>query len=663
MFNISETGPEIQGTRVRFRIYLPNIRKESGFSVRVYIIGKKGQFDVEVPAIKMPLQPVNDQEDFEWGESPKSLWRSEWAELTAGIWLYRFRITGPSKEDGKTVGSLFFGDPCARETDAGVFSVFRIEDTGHIHWNDQQFVVPPTKDLILYEINVAEFSGSFYGVAGRIPYLKSLGVNAIELMPVSSIAEPNRWGYVPVFYMAPEERFGGPAGFRYLVNECHQNNVAVVLDVVYAHADRMFPYQIGYERFFDLWKDDRFYEDNELKLSPNPIVSAYDNFAKKNDWRMESTGEFFTAVNRFWMKEYHIDGFRYDHVNGYLDKRPVEKDGHIDWYSHENRPTFESLRKLTLATYRESKNYNRFVPAPAAASRIIQISEDLGESAYQLSQVSENAINGNWEKRLSEETVKVISTGEITESFPKELLLGDVRFNQLGYSSEKDVDGETITTHVVQFIESHDELRLFFLIQQEDREKSGGFEFRHGLDGQPWWKLQPFAIALMTSVGIPMICSGQEFAENYGLPENGMARVRAARPLHWDYFYNVSENEESPTVLPLVTLYRHLGQLRNLHPALRENRDFAKIEVFDKSEPVLVYRRWNSKEALIVILNFSGNEKFVQISPGHAGKWLDILEGSYREHPWSVEVDNPGQPVWVPVSSHFGRILCFDFQD
>jgi 1,4-alpha-glucan branching enzyme len=85
-------------------------------------------------------------------------------------------------------------------------------------------------------------------------------------------------------------------------------------------------------------------------------VCAYDEYGKKNDWRMLSTKQFFVAVNAFWLQEYHIDGFRYDHVNGFLDRKPIVKDGAIDWSSQENRPTFVSLQELSKATYQNPRN-------------------------------------------------------------------------------------------------------------------------------------------------------------------------------------------------------------------------------------------------------------------------------------------------------------------
>lgn len=203
MFTASETGPEIQDTKVRFRIHLPSIKKDLGFAVKVYVINKQGQFDINVPADVYELNPftLNPSGDDLWGEIAKSRWQTDLIPLSPGTYLYRFEITGPARDGGGQVRSLYFGDPCARETDAGIFSVFNIPArTPHV-WGDGNFKVPPLEDIILYELNVAEFGGDFKGVAERIPYLLSLGVNAIELLPVNSIAEPNRWGYMPVFYL------------------------------------------------------------------------------------------------------------------------------------------------------------------------------------------------------------------------------------------------------------------------------------------------------------------------------------------------------------------------------------------------------------------------------------------------------------------------------
>ncbi len=319
-------------------------------------------------------------------------------------------------------------------------------------------------------------------------------------MPITSIVEPSRWGYMPIFYFASEERFGGAKGFRALVQACHESGIAVILDMVYAHADFMFPYQVGYDPFFDLWKQHQYEDAGTLHRSPNPMSSAYSNFGHKNDFRMKSVQEFFAAVNQFWLDEYHVDGFRYDHVNGYLDKAPSENsDGSVSWYSRENRPNFVSLQNLSNATYNHSKSITRFQNIDGS-SRIIQIAEDLGESAYQLG------------------------------------------------------------------------------------------------------------------------------TSNYGLPSSGYGRVRGARPLHWDYFYSPKSSVEGGTVLPLTRLYRILGDIRQARPAGKSDRHHCFLEVEHLGRKIIVYRRWQEADVVLVAINFSEKDQNINIPFGQVGIWTDILK-------------------------------------
>ena len=369
-------------------------------------------------------------------------------------------------------------------------------------WTDDAFTLPPLEEIILYELNVAEFGGDFEGVADRIPYLLSLGVNTIKLLPINSIAEPNRWSYMQIFYFAPEERFGGPADLRHLVSQCHAANIAVVLDMVYAHTDRMFPYQIGYERFFHLWQDDHYTEDSRDPSVPEPAGLRLRQLRPEK--RLTHGLDPRILRRRQCLLAGTIPHRRFPlRPRQRLSRphRPVSRDDTIDWYSQENRPTFESLKELTHATYAASKNHPRFMPVANQASRIIQIAEDLRESAYQLSPIAASAVNGNWEKRLTDLAQHMAATNSLSPDVGKELLLSDERFDNQGYTGQKRVGSDTIPALVVQFIESHDENRLFYLMQQGENHRDAGYAYRNGLDEQPWWQLQPYAIALLTCVG------------------------------------------------------------------------------------------------------------------------------------------------------------------
>lgn len=576
---------------------------------------------------------------------------------------YRYEIVGPSKSGSRGgARSLFFGDPYARETADGAFSLLRVESAPAPLMDPGGYKVPELKDAIIYELNVDEFANTFSGIVDRLPYLASLGVNILELMPINSIAEPSNSGYMPIFYFAPEERFGGPKGLRELVQACHARGIAVILDMVYAHSDFMLPYQVGYDPFFSLWRDNQFDDGRTIHRAPNPMSCAYSNFGHKNDFRMKSVQEFVVAVNQFWLDEYNIDGFRYDHVNGYLDKAPsINPDGSIHWYSAANRPTFVSLQTLSNATYGHSKGISRFVNADGS-SRIIQVAEDLGESAYQLGDRSNSAVNGCWEKSLHNIAKSMAAYDYLSADFSRELLMISDRWGHQKYTGVKIVGGDAIPALPVQYLESHDESLLMYNIASgKEWDESGGFDYRHGLHDQAWWKLQPYAIALMTSVGIPMLWAGQEFGENYGLPERSLARVRGARPLHWDYFYSPMSSVGGGTVLPLTQLYRVLGDIRKAHPDLRGNRENSVVEVEHLARKILVYRRWEGAQIILIAINFSNSEQQVSIPFGEIGTWTDILKKAYGETDahTTVSVSSVSEKLMVGIPSNFGRIYLF----
>lgn len=655
MFTFSQLGAHVDNTAktVIFSICLPSISQS--FSVHLLYISKADQYDKSVPSSSIPLKLSPNQG--KWGDLAQLLWESDPMTLPDGTYFYRYEIRGPAKDGSGPVRSLYFGDPFARETSSGIFSIFRIGRTPYT-WQQPAFTVPALNDAIIYELNVAEFNDTFDGVVDRLPYLKSLGINVIELLPVTSVADPSQWGYMPIFYFSPEERYGGPDALKRLVDESHKAGIAVILDMVYAHTDCLFAYQAGYDRFFDLWRDNKYWDPatQTTVRSPNPLVCEYSNFGHKSDFRMLSTLEFYKAVNRYWIEEYQIDGFRYDHVNGFLDTEPVfNNDGSPNWDAY--RPTFKALQELTKDTYGFSKDtrFPRF-KAPDGTSRIIQIAEDLNKGAYQLAPISNSAITGCWEEALFDASTDMAINDCLNGSYLSELLLSDARWSNVG--ATKDVNGDNIPVSPILYNNCHDKSHLMFRITRKQKWEPTGFDYPGGTSNLEWFRLQPFAIALLTGVGTPMLWEGEEFAEAYGLPDSGQGRVRGTRPIHWDYFYSPSEMPNSPTVLPLTTLYRHLCALRLKHGALRGPRGNAKKEEEDFPSQVAVYRRWLGAQVFVIAINFSRNAVGLNIPFGHVGRWVDVLDECYNTAaPYCKDVNNSSEWVDVSINGNFGRIF------
>ena len=201
------------GFQIRFGVYLPGVRAADGFEVVVRVIHRDDRFDPAIAPRDTPLA---------WDSThPLDLWSETVAVLPApgtsfgkeGMYLYRFQLSWSPPGGPRTIVTEWFCDPFARETDVGELSAVRVARAPPpVTWTDANHKTPELDELIVYELQVEEFNDTFEGVIERIPYLLSLGVNCLELMPVTSPKMDFDWGYGPLNYFAPAARFGDPAG-------------------------------------------------------------------------------------------------------------------------------------------------------------------------------------------------------------------------------------------------------------------------------------------------------------------------------------------------------------------------------------------------------------------------------------------------------------------
>ena len=182
-------------------------------------------------------------------------------------------------------------------------------------WTDQGFQAPPTSELVVYELLLRDFlrAHSFAALTDTLDYLDRLGVNAIELMPISEFDGDESWGYNPAFHLALDKYYGTPDQFKAFVDAAHARGIAVLLDVVYNHATGQSP-------LIRLDNQGDFGEPNPT--NPWANVSARHPFNVFNDLNHESplTQIWLDKANRFWMDEYHVDGFRYDLSKGFTQR-------------------------------------------------------------------------------------------------------------------------------------------------------------------------------------------------------------------------------------------------------------------------------------------------------------------------------------------------------
>lgn len=181
-------------------------------------------------------------------------------------------------------------------------------------WKVTDFEVANPDNLVIYELLIRDFTDSrtINAVKDKLPYLKSLGVSAIELMPFNEFEGNNSWGYNPSFYFATDKAYGTSADYKAFIDECHANGIAVIMDMVLNHSFGQSPMV-------------RMYQDAEGKVtSENPWYnpdSPNQDYSWGYDFNHESrhTQQFVDSVCGYWLKEYKVDGFRFDFTKGFTN--------------------------------------------------------------------------------------------------------------------------------------------------------------------------------------------------------------------------------------------------------------------------------------------------------------------------------------------------------
>ena len=208
---------------------------------------------------------------------------------------YRYRIDG----------EMLVPDPAARYQPGDVHGASEVVDPLAYGWCDGAWAGLPPERLVFYELHVGTFTpdGTFRGVADRLDHLASLGVTAIELMPVADFPGRWGWGYDGVLLFAPEASYGHPDDLKALVDGCHARGLAVFLDVVYNHfgpeGNYLHRYAPGFftPRHRSLWGDGINYDGPGAEI----------------------VRSFMIHNALYWLEEFHLDGLRLDAVNAIVD--------------------------------------------------------------------------------------------------------------------------------------------------------------------------------------------------------------------------------------------------------------------------------------------------------------------------------------------------------
>ncbi len=445
-------------------------------------------------------------------------------------------------------------------------------------WSINSFKIEKPERMVIYELLIRDFTEerSIKALTEKIPYLKSLGINAVELMPFNEFEGNDSWGYNPSFYFATDKAYGTSNDYKKFIDECHKNGIGVIMDIVLNHSYGQSPLV-------------RMYDDgNYNPTAENPWYNQQSNFANTSlSWGQdfnhdsEHTRAFVDSVFAYWMSEYKIDGFRLDFTKGFSNT-PYAADS---WGSEYDGARINNLKRI----YDEITKRN-----PDA----LMICEHLTDNL-------EEKILANYGMYL---------WGNMNYSF-NEATMGWGEQGTSGYNGDVTWSSyqarEWDKPHLIAYMESHDEERIMFKnLAYGDTNSQTGYNVRDLKTALQ--RTEAAAVILFTIPGPKMIWQFGEMGYDLELNDDRLA----PKPPHWEYL-------DDPDRAHLKDVFATMIKLRN-EKDIFSTTDFT-IDVAGNYKQVLLN---SATESVCAIANFGMEARTETIYFGKSGTWADYFGGS-----------------------------------
>jgi maltooligosyltrehalose trehalohydrolase len=496
----------------------------------------------------------------------------------------------------KLDGDKEFPDPASRAQPQGIHHASMVVESEY-PWSDHSWRGILLGEMIIYELHVGTFTSShdFDGVISKLSYLKRLGVNTLELLPIAQFPGARNWGYDGVFPFAVQHSYGGANGLKKLVDAAHSEGMAVILDVVYNHQGPEGNYLDEYGPYFT----------DKYKTGWGRAINFDDAWC-------DGVRNFYWQNALMWLDEFHVDGLRLDAVHAIWDFSA----------RHFIEGLTENVRHLEKTSGRK---------------KVLIAEFDLNNPRYILPpEIGGYGLDGQWMDEFHH-ALHALVTGEVDgyyEDFGQTEHMVRALEDSYIYTGQYSVHrkrlfgrkpkGSTYDQFVV-FAQNHDQIgnrmlgdRISTLLTNEG--------------------LKLAAAVYLLSPHVPMLFMGEEYGERNPFlyfishtDEELVELIRKGRKKEFSYFRWQGELpdpqsqetfekcilswevDSSQNAQQLFAFYQHLIQLRKKRPALQgKARDSLKILSCD--ERVISYERKYNDDYLLIAMNFGKETNPLKVS-------------------------------------------------
>ncbi|WP_042720788.1 alpha-amylase family glycosyl hydrolase [Flavobacterium sp. B17] len=478
-------------------------------------------------------------------------------------------------------------------------SMFKTGQTPY-NWQVTNFQRPAKDNLVVYELLLRDFTQekNWQSLINKINYLKGLNINAVELMPIMEFEGNLSWGYNTSFHYALDKAYGTPEKFKEFVDLCHQNGIAVILDVAFNHATGRSP-------LVRLWNVDPDGDGYGNVASNNPYFNTVPKHSYNvfNDFNhtSSSTKYYVERCLQQWLTEYHIDGFRWDLTKGFTQSCSENDETCTNAYQQD---------RVDILKYYADRQW-------ALDPNSYMIFEHLGTDAEEQQWANYRIVEGKG----------VLLWNKQTEPYNQ---------NTMGYKEDSNYDRMNHSLHgftnmsAVGYGESHDEERLMFKNLSYGA-VNGSYNVKNlntALD-----RMKTFGATFFTIPGPKMIWQFGELGYEFSINRCSDGSINSGcrtdeKPIAFTLGYDTDLNRKA-----VYYTWAKIINIRNTYPVFRSKTYSIESNNLSNDPNGLITRIYvydniitNGVKNIVVLANYTiAAQNVVPYFP-YTGQWQNLMD-------------------------------------
>ncbi|HEY6063264.1 MAG TPA: alpha-amylase family glycosyl hydrolase, partial [Chitinophagaceae bacterium] len=503
---------------------------------------------------------------------------------------YSEKILDPSNDGSITAATYPSLKPYPAGLTTGIVSVVQTNAPGYT-WGINNFPRPDKRNLVIYELLLRDFLAAhdWKTLRDTLSYLKTMGVNAIEIMPFNEFEGNESWGYNPDFYLSPDKYYGPKNTLKEFVDSCHKNGIAVLMDIALNHATGLCPLAALY------WNSAA---NQPAANNPWFNVTAPHPYSVFNDFNHESllTRYFTSRVVEHWLTEYKLDGFRFDLSKGFTQNTNCGG-------SNSNTACFDNTYDASRVAIWKRYYDTMQLKSPGSIAILEHFavnSEEIDLSDYGMLLWGNNSYNFQQAS---------MGFADATSNFEGSL------YSVRGWNKP----------YLVSYMESHDEERLMYKNLQFGN-SAGTYNVRDLNTALK--RIELCAGFFLTAPGPKMIWEFGELGYDFSINRcvdgsiNNNCRLDN-KPIHWDYKSNIQRKR-------LYDIFTSLNKLR-FHSWYKDVFIANNINLtrnLSGAFKTMTIRSATDSSMLCVIGNFDVTPQTGSFTFPSGGTWYDYLNGN-----------------------------------